>query len=95
MEDISFPTQHVSIRVPWHDNGWTGTVCKKPRFNTACLKLKGISDSKDEEAEEKVAGKTIVDLLDEGARLPPCVRCCLKNQPVSTEPGKLLFAVSA
>ncbi|MEZ6049310.1 MAG: AAA family ATPase [Planctomycetaceae bacterium] len=38
------------------------------------MKLKGIADSKDEEAEEQVAGKSIVDLLDEGTRLPPCVK---------------------
>ena len=34
--------QHISIRVPWHDNGWNGTVCKFPGENNACLRLKNI-----------------------------------------------------
>ena len=34
--------QHLSIRVPWHDNGWDGTVCQDPCGNTACLKLNRI-----------------------------------------------------
>ena len=44
MSDLSYPLRHISVRVPWHDNGWNGSVCKDPRFNTACLKLKNISD---------------------------------------------------
>ncbi len=28
------PTHHVTIRVPWHDNGWDGTVCLAPAANT-------------------------------------------------------------
>ena len=74
MPDVSYPLRHISIRVPWHDNGWTGTVCNSPKFNTACLKLKGIADSKDEGAEEEVRGKPIQELIDEGIRLPPCVK---------------------
>ena len=73
MSKVSFPLQHISIRVPWHDNLWTGTVCKQPKYNTACLKLKGIADSKDEAAEESVCGQTIVQLQESGIRLPPCV----------------------
>jgi len=23
------PTHHISIRVPWHDAGWDGTVWKR------------------------------------------------------------------
>ena len=74
MPDISYPLQHVSIRVPWHDAGWAGTVCNRPKFNTACLKLKGISMSKDEEAEEQIHGKSIIELLEKNDRLPPCVK---------------------
>lgn len=74
MPNISFPLQHVSIRVPWHDSGWTGTVCSSPKYNTACLKLKGIADSKREDAEESVAGKAIPELLSNGLPLPPCVK---------------------
>lgn len=32
--------QHISVRVPWHDNGWNGTVCQFPGENNACLRLK-------------------------------------------------------
>jgi hypothetical protein len=71
---ISYPLRHVSIRVPWHDSGWAGTVCKGPKFNTACLKLKGIAESKNEVEEEKVQGKTVKELLDAQLRLPPCVK---------------------
>lgn len=38
--------QHLSIRVPWHDHGWDGTVCQDPCGNTACLKLNGILEGK-------------------------------------------------
>ncbi len=27
--------QHLSIRVPWHDAGWKGSVCARPDLNTA------------------------------------------------------------
>lgn len=33
------PFQHVSLRVPWHDLAWRGTVCKDPRRDAACLVL--------------------------------------------------------
>lgn len=33
-------SQHISVRVPWHDHGWDGTVCAAPGSNTACLRLK-------------------------------------------------------
>ena len=36
------PLRHLSIRVPWHDAGWAGTVCNDPTANTACLVLKRI-----------------------------------------------------
>lgn len=24
---MKYPIRHISIRVPWHDKAWTGTVC--------------------------------------------------------------------
>ncbi|NIM18106.1 MAG: AAA family ATPase, partial [Candidatus Aminicenantes bacterium] len=57
-----YPLRHLSIRVPWHDRGWDGTVCKSPEKNSACLKLTRISKNKDEEAEVKIAGKSIKEL---------------------------------
>ncbi len=72
MKDLSFPVRHVSIRVPWHDSGWGGTVCMKPKHNTACLKLVNIADSKSEEAEEAIAGQSLKDM--DSAKFPPCVK---------------------
>ena len=65
------PTQHLSIRVPWHDNGWNGTVCAKPGSNTACRSLSRIAESKDDTAENEVAGCAFAELAP--GKLPPCV----------------------
>ena len=51
---MNYPLKHISIRVPWHDTGWDGRVCAAPRLNGACLKLKGIAEKRDDDAE--VAG---------------------------------------
>ena len=51
--------QHISIRTPWKDNGYTGQVCEKPCFNTSCMKLKNIAENKDDEKEENFAGQSI------------------------------------
>ena len=40
--------QHISLRVPWHDHGWDGTVCADPQNNNACLRLRNISESRDD-----------------------------------------------
>jgi ATP-dependent exoDNAse (exonuclease V) alpha subunit len=48
--------QHLSIRVPWKDNGYSGLVCDKPCYNNACLRLKNISDSRDDAYEEALKG---------------------------------------
>ena len=28
---------HMSIRLAWHDNGWNGHICQKPRENSYCV----------------------------------------------------------
>ena len=38
--------QHLSIRVPWHDHGWDGTVCEHPDSNISCLRLKNIYENR-------------------------------------------------
>ena len=68
---FAYPLRHISIRVPWHDNGWNGTVCTAPRLNGACLKLKNIALNKNDAAENEVAGRSIEDL--EEAQRPCCV----------------------
>ena len=49
--------QHISIRVPWHDNGWNGTICLDPSGNNACLRLKNIYENRDDAAECKLCGQ--------------------------------------
>lgn len=69
---MRFPLQHVSIRVPWHDLGWNGSICKDPRQNTACLKLVNIAEAKDESREELRAGASLKDLRP--SEFPPCLK---------------------
>lgn len=68
----SYPLRHISIRVPWHEAGWNGSVCENPGRNSSCLKLKNIFESKDEVAELAVAGKFLKDI--EQQQYPPCVK---------------------
>ena len=67
----TLPAQHLSIRVPWHDAGWTGRVCNNPAKNTACRILKRIAERKSDEEEVAVAGSSFSDL--DAEKLPPCV----------------------
>ncbi len=68
---MDYPLKHVSIRVPWHDTGWNGNVCAAPRLNGACLKLKRIAETRDDDAEHSVAGESIQNLSQ--ARWPSCI----------------------
>lgn len=61
---------HLSARIPWHDNGWIGTVCKEPNSNTCCTSLSAIKEKRDVSTELPFAGQNFVDLSFE----PPCVR---------------------
>lgn len=69
---VKLPLKHLSVRVPWHDNGWNGTVCRNPRDNGSCLVLKNIQPKKDVEVEEGHAGRPFSE-LNESER-PPCLR---------------------
>ncbi|MYA68433.1 MAG: AAA family ATPase [Gammaproteobacteria bacterium] len=65
------PVRHLSIRVPWHDAGWAGSVCDKPSANTSCRVLPRIAESKDDAAEECVKSRSFADLPP--SDLPPCL----------------------
>ena len=67
----SRPLRHLSVRVPWHDSGWSGKVCSAPQLNGACAKLKGIAADKNDELEMTVAGKTLNVLSED--QWPCCV----------------------
>jgi ATP-dependent exoDNAse (exonuclease V) alpha subunit len=51
--------QHISVRVPWKDNGYSGLVCNKPCYNNACLRLKSIVDKRNDALEEQFAAQKI------------------------------------
>ena len=65
------PVRHLSIRVPWHDAGWEGRVCKRPSANTACRVLRKVAESKDDAAEECIKDQSLADLSPD--ELPPCI----------------------
>jgi hypothetical protein len=44
------------------DLAWTGTVCKDPRSNAACLTLPRIRETRDDELEEAVAEQKVSDI---------------------------------
>ena len=64
------PTHHITIRVPWHDRGWSGSVCSHPLANTSCLILPRIGQGKSDEKEASCAGRRLDELSK--ADLPPC-----------------------
>jgi len=65
------PLRHISIRVPWNDIGWKGNVCQRPGENVACLILKNIRASRNDQAETAVSGQSWENL---GAdKLPACL----------------------
>jgi hypothetical protein len=64
------PLRHLSVRVPWHDAGWDGTVRRSPRLNSSCLALNRIGSAKNDAAKERYAGQLLSDAPDED--VPPC-----------------------
>lgn len=64
--------QHISIRVPWHDCGWNGNICKSPDTNISCLRLKNIQENRNDIMECKMCGECMVQheknipCIDEG-----------------------------
>jgi ATP-dependent exoDNAse (exonuclease V) alpha subunit len=66
-----YTLKHLSVRVPWHDNSWNGTVCNNPLANGACLVLKTCSQKRNDQQEKENAGKTIKELDEK--EYPVCV----------------------
>lgn len=65
----SIMPQHISVRVPWHDHGWDGTVCADPASNNACLRLKNIAENRDDKAEASICGQCMAEHMD----ILPCI----------------------
>lgn len=61
---------HVTIRVPWHQNRWNGTVCAAPSGNPYCLVLKRIREERDDAREDGLQGRPWSELGP--GELPPC-----------------------
>jgi ATP-dependent exoDNAse (exonuclease V) alpha subunit len=66
-----YPIKHLSIRVPWHDNAWNGSICNNPKANGACLALKNCALNRDDDKEERLAGKSLNELDEED--YPVCI----------------------
>lgn len=65
------PLHHVTIRVPWHDSAWNGSVCKNPCSNTSCMVLPRIGTGRNDSKEREFAGQSLERMAIED--LPPCV----------------------
>lgn len=63
--------KHLSVRIPWHDNGWNGSVCNNPKANGACLILKNCALNRNDEQEQSLAGKFLNELSEE--QYPVCI----------------------
>lgn len=64
--------RHISLRVPWQDNGWNGSVCSLPRENQSCLRLKNIYENKDDNFEADCSGCELCEMDD--VKRVPCIR---------------------
>jgi len=69
---MEYPLRHLSVRVPWHDSGWTGTICAHPDLNGACTELKRIAHNKNEADELSNYGKSLDKVSED--QWPPCVQ---------------------
>jgi ATP-dependent exoDNAse (exonuclease V) alpha subunit len=67
----SLPVQHLTIRVPWHDSGWQGSICQNCCANTSCTILPRIATDRDDVFEAAHAGESIEQL--ERSQHPPCI----------------------
>ena len=68
------PISHLSVRVPWHDTGWNGTVCEEPRDNASCLALRRIIAGRDDEAESNNKSRYFDEMLREE------IPCCFEER---------------
>lgn len=67
----NLPTQHLTIRVPWHDSGWQGNICQQCCANSSCTVLPRIAKERDDSFETEHPGKSFEEL--DAYQRPPCV----------------------
>ncbi|MYH72104.1 MAG: AAA family ATPase [Acidimicrobiia bacterium] len=63
--------RHLSIRVPWHDGAWNGTVCHDPEANCHCIEYENIARAKDVAVEIARRDQPFAELA-RPSDLPPC-----------------------
>ncbi len=59
---------NLSIRVPWHDTQWNGTVCRDPAANCHCVDYKNILQKKTVATEAPEKGRPF------SVYVPPCAK---------------------
>lgn len=57
-------TNHLTVRLAWHNDGWNGRICEKPEENTYCVGCSSypgdaIREQRDLSWEKSVAGQPI------------------------------------
>jgi len=65
--------QHLSVRVPWHDNGWSGFVCNNPDFNRACRVLKNIALARSDLKQRQCEEFAMNEVSTASTFVPPCL----------------------
>ena len=68
---VTLRARHLSIRVPWHDARWNGTVCHDPEANCHCIEYENIARAKNVAVEIGRRGKPFTDFAHP-SELPPC-----------------------
>lgn len=63
-------TQHLTLRVAWHDTKWNGLVCAEPSANSFCVMLDRVREERNDAQEDSIRGIAWTDLSPE--QLPPC-----------------------
>ena len=63
-------TQHLTLRVAWHDAKLAGIVCNAPSGNSFCAMLDRVREQRDDAAEDALSGKDCSILTPD--QLPPC-----------------------
>ncbi|MCL2284070.1 MAG: AAA family ATPase [Fibromonadales bacterium] len=65
--------QHISIRVPWHDDGWRGCVCANPERNQACRVLKNIAIGRADINAQQCSSCAGTSIATDEKFTPPCI----------------------
>lgn len=63
---------HLSVRVPWHDSVWNGTICNDPAANCHCVDYDNILQGRNTLYELTVKGQQWDS--PEVTELPPCAK---------------------